>query len=92
VRENSGVASQILRDLQADDERIRGEIIGLLSGGPVGRTGGLISIPSGGTVSSAAYTPSRATRVPPVALLVAGWLLFAGALGIGVLVGWAIWG
>jgi hypothetical protein len=25
-------------------------------------------------------------------LLVIGWLLFAAALGVGVLVGWAIWG
>jgi hypothetical protein len=24
--------------------------------------------------------------------LVVGWLLFAAALGIGILVGWAIWG
>jgi hypothetical protein len=31
-------------------------------------------------------------RLPPVALLVAGWLLFALALGAGILVGWAIWG
>ncbi len=28
----------------------------------------------------------------PVSLLVAGWLLFALALGAGILVGWAIWG
>jgi hypothetical protein len=27
-----------------------------------------------------------------LSLLVAGWLLFAVALGVGVLIGWAIWG
>jgi hypothetical protein len=30
--------------------------------------------------------------MPPVTLLVTGWVLFALALGAGVLVGWAIWG
>jgi hypothetical protein len=38
-----------------------------------------------------AYGPA-ATRMPPVSLLVLGWLLFAVALGVGILVGWAIWG
>ena len=39
----------------------------------------------------AGYGPA-ATRTSPVSSLVLGWLLFAVALGIGILVGWAIWG
>jgi hypothetical protein len=39
----------------------------------------------------AGYGPAT-TRTSPVLQLVLGWLLFAVALGIGVMVGWAIWG
>jgi len=45
------------------------------------------SIPRG----VARYGPAS-TQTSPVLQLVLGWLLFAVALGIGVLVGWAIWG
>jgi ATP-dependent Clp protease ATP-binding subunit ClpC len=88
VRENSGVAARILLDFNADAETIRGVIIGMLSGMPAGRKPGLISIP----VTTTTHTPARGRRLPPVALLVTGWLLFALALGVGVLIGWAIWG
>jgi hypothetical protein len=46
-----------------------------------------MSMPTGTTT----FTPARGRRLPPVALLVTGWLLFALALGVGVLIGWAIW-
>jgi ATP-dependent Clp protease ATP-binding subunit ClpC len=87
VRENSGVAARILLDFGADAERIRNEIIGLLSGGRPGRVRGLVSTPFATTT----YAPARGRALPPVALLVTGWLLFALALGAGVLIGWAIW-
>jgi ATP-dependent Clp protease ATP-binding subunit ClpC len=87
VRENSGVAARILLDFGADAERIRNEIIGLLSGGRTGRVQGLVSTP----FTTTTYAPARGRRLPPVALLVTGWLLFALALGAGVLIGWAIW-
>jgi hypothetical protein len=49
----------------------------------------------GGTVESVPR-PHRSRKrcwfLSPSALLVAGWLLFALALGAGILVGWAIWG
>jgi hypothetical protein len=35
--------------------------------------------------------PGYRPRSPLVPVAV-GWLLFAGALGIGILIGWAIWG
>jgi ATP-dependent Clp protease ATP-binding subunit ClpC len=87
VRENSGVAARILLDFGADAETIRNEIIRLLSGGRPGRVQGLVSTP----ISTTTYAPARGRRLPPVALLVTGWLLFALALGAGVLIGWAIW-
>jgi ATP-dependent Clp protease ATP-binding subunit ClpC len=105
VRENEGVAARILLEFDADAEKIRGEIIGLLSGGgraqsPGGETVVTMSGVSAGRVQrvvpvprrTASDTPTRGRSLPPLALLVTGWLLFAGALGIGVLVGWAIWG
>jgi ATP-dependent Clp protease ATP-binding subunit ClpC len=88
VRENSGVAARILLDFDADADKIRNEIIGMISGGPGGRVAGLVSMPIGTTT----YAPARGRRLPSVALLVTGWLLFGLALGVGVLIGWAIWG
>jgi hypothetical protein len=39
----------------------------------------------------AEYGPA-ATRTSPARQLVLGWLLFAVAMGVGILVAWAIWG
>ena len=78
VRENEGVAARILLAFDADADKIRSEIIRMLEGAP-----------------RPTPRPSRRgvrRRLPPVALLLAGWLLFALALGAGILVGWAIWG
>ena len=80
VRENEGVAARILLDFGADAETIRNEVIRRLSGrgGPA---------PERGRIRVKAVRPRR-----DVWLLGAGWLLFAGALGIGILIGWGIWG
>ena len=80
ARENEGVAATILRDFDADAEKIRNEIIRML-GGPAVR-----SAWSHRRMKAVGHARSGAS------LLVIGWLLFAAALGIGVLVGWAIWG
>jgi ATP-dependent Clp protease ATP-binding subunit ClpC len=81
VRAGDGVGYAILEEHGAGAERIREEILRLL-GGPVG-----------GSVSAIHTVPPRRRRpLPPAQLLVTGWLLFALALGVGVLVGWAIWG
>jgi ATP-dependent Clp protease ATP-binding subunit ClpC len=83
AREDEGVAARILLDFGVDAETVRTEVIRML-GGP------------GGQVSPRRMHSHRpALRVRPrrdVWLLVAGWLLFAGALGIGIAVGWGIWG
>jgi ATP-dependent Clp protease ATP-binding subunit ClpC len=89
VRENEGVAARILLDFGADAEKIRNEIMRVLSGpgGP-----GLVhtetvqhrAVRSGWT----SYGP-LAERTPS---LVLGWALGTFSLGIGILVGWVIWG
>jgi ATP-dependent Clp protease ATP-binding subunit ClpC len=79
VRENEGVAARILLDFDADAEKIRNEII---------VQGGLVVRPAGSR--GHLKTVRRVRSV--TSLFVVGWLLFAAALGVGVLVGWAIWG
>jgi ATP-dependent Clp protease ATP-binding subunit ClpC len=89
VRENQGVAARILLDFDADAEKIRKQIMSVLSGpgGP-----GLVHtetvehrVVRGGWTS---YGP-LAERNPS---LVLGWALGTFSLGIGILVGWVIWG
>jgi ATP-dependent Clp protease ATP-binding subunit ClpC len=77
ARENEGVASAILLDLGADANTIRDEVVRMLGGSP--------SAP--GRIRASRVRVQR--HVPP---LVVGWLLGAGTLGIGILVGWLIWG
>jgi ATP-dependent Clp protease ATP-binding subunit ClpC len=81
VRENEGVAAHILLDFGADAQKIRNEVIGMLSG-PGRRE------PGGG--SSVAFVETRpGTRGR---LIAAAWVVFGVALGIGILIGWGIWG
>ena len=93
VLENNGVAARILLELDADDEKIRNEIIRMLSG-----QGAIVGRPAGRPWPEAENVPSTARRSgrpwhrSALVLLVAGWLLFALALGAGILIGWAIWG
>jgi ATP-dependent Clp protease ATP-binding subunit ClpC len=89
VRENEGVAARILLDFGADAEKIRNEIMRVLSGpgGP-----GLVhtetvqhrAVRSGWT----SYGP-LAERTPSLLL---GWALGTFSLAVGILIGWAIWG
>jgi ATP-dependent Clp protease ATP-binding subunit ClpC len=78
VREGQGVAARILLDLGADAERTRNAVIGKLSVGPP------IRPPRGRRLLR---TRSLAT-VP----LIVGWALFGVAFGLGLLVGWLVWG
>jgi ATP-dependent Clp protease ATP-binding subunit ClpC len=81
VLAGDGVGFAILEEQGVGAERVREKVLRML-GGPVG-----------GSVSAMHMPPARRRRrLPPFALLVTGWLLFAFALGLGVLVGWAIWG
>jgi len=124
VGENDGVAARVLLDFGADADKIRGEVIRMLSG--PGRRQELpdydpkspLPTPEvaaelerlraervwegrpdaeeqpGYAVSQytlAAPMWSGGARLPLVAIFV-GWVLFGAALGLGVLVGWLIWG
>jgi ATP-dependent Clp protease ATP-binding subunit ClpC len=99
VRENEGVAARILLDRGADAETVRAEVIGML-GDPAYRyqeeppMRDMAAPGVGCRRWQTRFSRSRAD-VPMVtarAAFVAGWLLFAIALGIGILIGWAIWG
>jgi ATP-dependent Clp protease ATP-binding subunit ClpC len=89
VRENEGVAARILLDFGADAEKIRNEIMRVLSGpgGP-----GLVHTETvqrlAGRTGWTSYGP-LAERTPSLLL---GWALGTFTLGIGILVGWVIWG
>jgi ATP-dependent Clp protease ATP-binding subunit ClpC len=82
VRQGQGVGIEILEQLGAPPEVVREEVIRMFSGP------GLQSSPT----LSQRPPDKKYRRVPPAALLVTGWILFGAALGVGVLVGWAIWG
>ena len=92
LREGKGVAARILMDF-AQLEKIRAAALGVSADRPR---------------EERAFRSQLSTLRPEVieeltlgaavgskrglSLLVAGWLLFAVALGVGVLIGWAIWG
>ena len=82
VRENDGVAARILLDFDADAEKVRTEILRVLSepGAPVALAG---------SERWTAYGPPMRPAWSPLLL---GWVLFAVALGIGLLLGWLLWG
>jgi ATP-dependent Clp protease ATP-binding subunit ClpC len=89
VRENEGVAARILLDFDADAEKIRNEIMRVLSGpgGP-----GLMHTETvqhrAGRIGWTSYGP-LAQRAPSLLL---GWALGTFSLGVGILIGGAIWG
>jgi ATP-dependent Clp protease ATP-binding subunit ClpC len=125
ARENEGVAARILLDFDIDAEKIRNEVIRMLSGPRRGefepgvqdlieqvRTRKEAALEAGQFERAAqlrdeerrllqlAQSQGRPIR-PPVPesfgsvrslSFVPGWLLFGISLGIGILVGWAIWG
>ena len=89
VRENEGVAARILLDFDADAEKIRSEIMRVLSGpgGP-----GLVHTETvqhrAGRIGWTSYGP-LAQRAPSLLL---GWALGTFSLGVGIFIGWVIWG
>ena len=80
THDGEGVAAGILFDFDADAEKIRNETIRMLGGEA------LLSARSVRRSTAVGRFRSRAS------LIVSGCILFAVALGIGILVGWAIWG
>jgi ATP-dependent Clp protease ATP-binding subunit ClpC len=89
ARENEGVAARILYDLDAGPEKVFEQLSRLLSQ-PISSE----QLPREPQLSHGrgwVSSPERSARGQQW-LLVTGWLLFAAALGVGVLIGWAIWG
>jgi ATP-dependent Clp protease ATP-binding subunit ClpC len=83
VREGEGVGARILLGLGADAEKIRVELMRVLS---------LPSIAAMERPPARGWTESGPSARPGWSPFVLGWLLFGVALGVGVLLGWAIWG
>jgi ATP-dependent Clp protease ATP-binding subunit ClpA len=132
VRENEGVAARILLDFDADAEKIRNEVIRMLSAakyredpqlraeverlraekeeaieakdfdkaarlrdlerGLMAELAGHPQQPPSGAARSYPHTFEYFRHPMQQVPLFPGWLLFAVSLGVGVLVGWAIWG
>jgi ATP-dependent Clp protease ATP-binding subunit ClpC len=89
VRENQGVAARILLGFDADAEKIRNETIRMLSGpGGPGLLHGAPEQPRAGRGGWTSYGP-LAQRTPSLLL---GWALGTFSLGVGIFIGWAIWG
>jgi ATP-dependent Clp protease ATP-binding subunit ClpC len=92
LREGDGVAVRILAGF-TDPERIRQELLSVLTG----ESGSsVIEMPyeGGSTWPRMPVRPSRLSGGSGItaAAILLGWLLFALALGIGILIGWLIWG
>ena len=109
VRENDGVAARILLDFDADVEKIRNEIIRMLSGPQLrpheadvryqqafaetlisGGSFGYAQAPQ--AESTAESRPSPVNEPMLLRGILVGWTLFGLASGIGLAVGWLIWG
>jgi len=95
ARENEGVASRILLDFDLDAEKIRKATIAFFPGhfphgyprGPLPRAPREPSV-SRSTVSYATAMPER----DHTALMITGASIATAGLGIGIALGWLIWG
>jgi ATP-dependent Clp protease ATP-binding subunit ClpC len=89
ARENEGVAARILLDFDVDADTIRSAFMHALGGRALhtGRSRGDVEL----SEHSIDVGPSHG-RAAHTFRLLEGWLLFGVSLGIGVLIGWAIWG
>ena len=89
VAEGEGVACRILLDFGATVETVREAVVRALGGARVELHGPRhVPLPSLPRRISSRSGP----RFGVSTALVLGWLLFAAALGIGIAIGWAIWG
>jgi ATP-dependent Clp protease ATP-binding subunit ClpC len=89
VRKCDGVAMRILLELGVDSEGIRDRVIEMLGGAAAAGSTGRTLVPRPRRV------PRRISdyrRPSPAGWIALGWLLFCGAMGIGILIGWLIWG
>jgi ATP-dependent Clp protease ATP-binding subunit ClpC len=91
LREGEGVAARILMDF-AQLEEIRAAALGVSADRPREERAFRSQLSTLGPEVIEELTLRAAVGSKrALSLLVAGWLLFAVALGVGVLIGWAIW-
>jgi ATP-dependent Clp protease ATP-binding subunit ClpA len=90
LREGEGVASRILMDF-AQLEEIRAAALGVATDRPREERAFRSQLSTLGPEVIDELRAAVGSR-RALSLLVAGWMLFAVALGVGVLIGWAIWG
>jgi ATP-dependent Clp protease ATP-binding subunit ClpC len=90
VREQEGVAARVLLELGVSGERVRSEIIRTLSGAPPGAASRVGE--SGEVMWEGTFQQPAPTGQLPMRAIVLAWLLFVATLGIGLLLGWLIWG
>jgi ATP-dependent Clp protease ATP-binding subunit ClpC len=86
VRENEGVAARILLDFGADAEQVRNATVAVLGGRPVPRR--LVEVAPTGW---AAYAPDPGARDDSTLLIIGASIATAG-IGLGLALGWLIWG
>jgi ATP-dependent Clp protease ATP-binding subunit ClpC len=98
AREGEGVAARILLDFDASPRTVAREVLGMLGGESI-REELLLGYPDEisptRTVSldgESSVLMTEAMHVLGRRYFVLGWFLFAVALGIGIFVGWLIWG
>jgi ATP-dependent Clp protease ATP-binding subunit ClpA len=101
VRENEGVAARILLDFGADSERIRAAVLRMLDGSQPGQEEidehfEPLVVRSETTARAVGWTEYGPRMAPPrgtstLALLIAA-CTGAAIFGVGLLIGWAIWG
>jgi ATP-dependent Clp protease ATP-binding subunit ClpA len=89
LREGEGVAARILMDF-AQLEEIRAAALGVSADRP--REERAFRSTLRPEVIEELTLRAAVGSKRALSLLVAGWMLFAVALGVGVLIGWAIWG
>jgi ATP-dependent Clp protease ATP-binding subunit ClpC len=92
LREGEGVAARILMDF-AHLEEIRTAALAVAAGRPREERGSRSQLSTlAPEVIEGLMLGAAGQHMKTLTLLAVGWLLFAVALGIGVLIGWAIWG
>jgi ATP-dependent Clp protease ATP-binding subunit ClpC len=88
ARENQGVASRVLLDFDVDSDKIRSGVLKALGGRPGHRSPFEEAGPMEFDLGPSMPFTGEGRRFR----LLEGWMLFGVSLGIGVLIGWAIWG
>jgi ATP-dependent Clp protease ATP-binding subunit ClpC len=94
VREGEGVAARILMDF-AQLETIRSGALAIITAGRPGEeraSRSQLSMLAPEVIEELKLTRAVVESKKALSLLLVGWILFALALGVGVLIGWAIWG